>query len=223
MQLEGRGVLFFADGKPVMSYVVPEKDAASTRETKLAARSSGFRLSARDLKAVSENRDDYTFNDAPVDWYAPQGEWSVISRWPCYADWSFFGGSGLSPVLWSKREYSGDTVVEYYAHNQMDLPKEPGYSAPGNLNVTLFGDGKNPTSGYSFVIAGWDNTSTRLVQRHQNAGRKQQRCRAFHPPDQHQPDVSQSLVLHPRRSAPRHQRRQERRDAARLARRHAAL
>jgi hypothetical protein len=71
---------------------------------------------------------------------------------------------GLNPILWSKRVYSGDTVVEMYAHNQMDLPKELGYSSPGNLNITLGGDGKNPASGYSFIVAGWSNTRTRIYK-----------------------------------------------------------
>jgi hypothetical protein len=164
IELEGRGILFSIAGKPAMTYVIPGTEPVTASGTNFAARASGFRLSARDLRATSENRDDYTFTEAPTDWYAPQGEWSVISRWPCYADWSFFGGSGLNPVLWTKRTYSGDTVVEYYAHNQMDLPKEPGYSTPGNLNVTIGGDGRNPSSGYSFVVAGWDNTRSRIYK-----------------------------------------------------------
>ncbi|HEX8463504.1 MAG TPA: hypothetical protein VF627_02715, partial [Abditibacterium sp.] len=44
------------------------------------------------------------------------------------------------------------------------LPKEPGYAHPGDLNLTLCGDGKNPSSGYSFVVAGWDNTRTKLLR-----------------------------------------------------------
>lgn len=164
VEMEGRGILFSIAGKPAMTYVIPGTEAVTASGTNFAARASGFRLSARDLRATSEHRDDYTFTEAPTDWYAPQGEWSVISRWPCYADWSFFGGAGLNPVLWTKRTYSGDTVVEYYAHNQMDLPKEPGYSTPGNLNVTIAGDGRNPSSGYSFVVAGWDNTRSRIYK-----------------------------------------------------------
>jgi hypothetical protein len=46
----------------------------------------------------------------------------------------------------------------------MDLPKELGYSNPGNLNITLLGDGKNPSSGYSFVVAGWHNTTSKILR-----------------------------------------------------------
>ncbi|MDQ3812766.1 MAG: hypothetical protein M3347_02310, partial [Armatimonadota bacterium] len=163
IELEGRGIAVSMGGRPVLAYLRDEKEEAPTG-TSLSARATGFALRTKDLRAFSANRDDYTFNEAPTDWYSPSGNWSVISRWPCYSDWSFFGGQGLNPVLWTKRTYSGDTVVEMYAHNQMDLPKELGYSKPGDLNLTIGGDGKNPSSGYSFVVAGWDNTRTRILK-----------------------------------------------------------
>jgi hypothetical protein len=162
VELEGRAILALVAGKPALSYVASPQN--SPRGARVAARATGFTLTGRSLRATSTHRDDYTFSEAPTDWYAPSGQWSVISRWPCYSDWSFFGGRGLNPMLWSKRLYSGDTVVEIYAHNQMDLPKELAYSNPGNLNITLGGDGKNLTSGYSFVLAGWDNTRSSLYK-----------------------------------------------------------
>ena len=130
----------------------------------IAMRASGFRVRTNALKLWSANRDDFTFADAPTDFYAPSGKWSVFSRWPCYGDWSFFGGTGRQPRLWTKRVYSGDIVAEYYAHPQMDLPKEPGYSHPGDLNVTLCGDGQSPASGYSFLVSGHDNTRTQILR-----------------------------------------------------------
>ncbi|MDF2439706.1 MAG: hypothetical protein JWN98_690, partial [Abditibacteriota bacterium] len=163
VQLEGGAVLVLVGNKPGLSYLATNA-ADVPRGTRFAARSAGFTLSRTALHTTNSLRDDYTFNDAPTDWYAPSGQWSVISRWPCYSDWSFFGGRGLNPILWSKRTYSGDTVVEMYAHAQMDLPKELGYSHPGDLNISLAGDGKNPFSGYSFIVAGWDNTRTRIYR-----------------------------------------------------------
>ncbi len=158
--LQGKGILLYAAGQPVLSAL----DTTQPKGNSMAVRSQGFRVRAERLRAQSVNRDDYTFNGAPTDFYSPQGHWSVFSRWPCYGDWSFFGGTGLNPVLWSKRTYSGDVVAEMYAHPQMILPKEPGYTHPGDLNMTLCGDGKNPSSGYSFVIAGWDNTRSKLLK-----------------------------------------------------------
>ncbi len=152
------GLLTLRGGGKVLFSVplIPPDDQA------LGYRSDGFRLQTSELNLWSANRDDFTFSDAPIDFYAPSGKWSVFSRWPCYGDWSFFGGTGRQPRLWTKRTYGGDVVAQYYAHPQMDLPKEPGYSHPGDLNVTLCGDGQNPASGYSFLVAGHDNTRTQI-------------------------------------------------------------
>jgi len=168
IDLEGRALMISAGDKPLLSYMLPARADAPTG-TSLAARLSGFDAASKEivrqnLRAFSSNRDDYTFSTAPTDWYAPQGSWSIIARWPCFSDWSFFGGQGLNPILWNKRVYGGDTIVELYAHAQMDLPKEIGYSHPGDLNITIAGDGKNPASGYSFVLAGWDNTKSAIFK-----------------------------------------------------------
>ena len=160
LQLTGTGLMLLAGETPVLSYL----DNKPPRGTALGVRSSGFRVRAEKLAATTANRDDYTFTEAPVDFYAPSGRWNVFSRWPCYGDWSFFGGTGRHPTLWSKRTYGGDVVAEFYAHPQMDLPKEPGYSHPGDLNVSLCGDGKNPASGYSFILAGDNNTVTKILR-----------------------------------------------------------
>jgi len=158
--LRGRGLLLSSAGTPILNVLEAEPAAGTT----LAVRARGFRIHADQLRAVSANRDDYTFTDAPVDFYTPQGNWSVFSRWPCYGDWSFFGGKGLNPIMWSKRTFGGDLVVEMYAHNQMDLPKEVGYSHPGDLNISIAADGSNPASGYSFVVGGWYNTRTKILR-----------------------------------------------------------
>ena len=160
LQLTGNGLMLLAGETPVLSYL----DPSPPRGRAMGVRSSGVRVRTEQLVATTANRDDYTFTEAPVDFYAPSGRWNVFSRWPCYGDWSFFGGAGRNPTLWSKRTYGGDVVAEFYAHPQMDLPKEPGYSHPGDLNVSLCGDGKNPASGYSFVLAGDNNTATKILR-----------------------------------------------------------
>ena len=160
LQMAGNGLMLLAGETPVLSYL----DPSPPRGTAMGVRSSGFRMRTEKLAATTANRDDYTFTEAPVDFYAPSGKWNVFSRWPCYGDWSFFGGTGRHPTLWSKRTYGGDIVAEFYAHPQMDLPKEPGYSHPGDLNVSICGDGKNPASGYSFILAGDNNTATKIMR-----------------------------------------------------------
>lgn len=179
VSLEGRALLLTVAGHPALSYIVAGKkttdgDAAAVGAqrgtgdglagTAIAARATGFTLDPKDLRALSSHRYDYTFTDAPTDWYAPQGDWGVSSRWPCTAAWSFFGGRGTMPVLWHKRTFKGDTIVEAYVHNMMDQATPPYYTKVGNLNITIGGDGKNPTSGYSFIYAGWHNTKAAIMR-----------------------------------------------------------
>jgi hypothetical protein len=163
VHLEGNAISATLDGQTVLAWL-PSNNDAIPHGTHLAARSQGFMLRPRALMEHSSQRDDYTFSTAPVDWYSVQGDWNIFSRWPCYSDWSFFGGKGTAPVLWNKRQYKGDVIVEMFAHNQMNLPKEIGYSHPGDLDLTLCGDGKNPSSGYSFVIGGWYNTRSAILK-----------------------------------------------------------
>ncbi|MEO6907635.1 MAG: hypothetical protein ABI210_07065, partial [Abditibacteriaceae bacterium] len=163
IHLEGNTISTTLDGNTVLAWL-PSNSDIIPYGSHLAARSQGFMLRPRALMEHSAQRDDYTFSTAPVDWYSVQGDWNIFSRWPCYSDWSFFGGKGTAPVLWNKRAYNGDVIVEMFAHNQMDLPKEIGYSHPGDLDLTLCGDGKNPSSGYSFVIGGWYNTKSAILK-----------------------------------------------------------
>jgi len=154
------GLLSLSDGHGAV-FSLP---LAAPRGTAIGLRASGFRVRSGALNLWSANRDDFTFSGAPTEFYAPSGKWSVFSRWPCYGDWSFFGGTGRQPSLWTKKTYGGDIVVDYYAHPQMDMPKEPGYSHPGDLNVSLCGDGSSPASGYSFLVSGHDNTRTQIYR-----------------------------------------------------------
>lgn len=191
IKLEGRGIMLYIGDTPVLSYVAGDNEAIP-QGTHFAARSAGSIVRTRDMRAFSTNRDDYTFTEAPTDWYSVQGQWAVISRWPCYSDWSFFGGKGTNPVLWSKRTYGLDTVVEIYANNQMDLPKEIGYSNPGNLNITVLGDGKNPSSGYSFVVAGWNNTVSKILKGTEQVAINETENARFEKP------INQNLSFHKR-------------------------
>ena len=52
----------------------------------------------------------------------------------------------------------------------MDLPTEPGYSDPSDLNVTICADGKNLCSGYSFVYAGDHNKQARMLRKEAAVG-----------------------------------------------------
>ena len=108
---------------------------------------------------------DYTFHAAPTDWFAAAGEWGVQSRWVCQPRWTWFGGkSRRAAIVWHKHEFTGDVTVDVYASFAMDSPFDPAYRHPGDVNITICGDGKNLSSGYSFVFAGWGNRWSRLLR-----------------------------------------------------------
>lgn len=113
---------------------------------------------------ASQTLDD-TFSSAPVKWWAERGDWDVRPRWPCDDRWSFLGGiNSESPVLWSKPAYHGDLVVDAWLALYMDNVDEPsiGYKHISDLNVTIGGDGRNLSSGYSFQFAAKHNTVSQI-------------------------------------------------------------
>ena len=117
------------------------------------------------VSVVSEHSQDYPFCSGPTDWFGGKGLWDVTTRWPCQPGWTFFGGTrDENPVLWTKHRYEGDIVLEFFANVQMDLPPPPGYSHPSDVNAELCGDGRSLDSGYSFVLAGWNNTKAAILR-----------------------------------------------------------
>jgi len=46
----------------------------------------------------------------------------------------------------------------------MNFRGQEGYPNPRDLNLTICGDGRNLSSGYSFIFAGWDNQKTALLR-----------------------------------------------------------
>ncbi|PIX45412.1 MAG: hypothetical protein COZ56_01930 [Armatimonadetes bacterium CG_4_8_14_3_um_filter_58_9] len=151
-KVDGNLLFSRSDGTPIVAH-------------RLGMISRGFGLDVARIHARSEYLADFTFANAPVEWWQGRGEWKVTARWPCQKDWSWFGGTDeVAPILWSKHTYPGDVVAEFYCGVKMSLPKEPGYSNPGDLNITLCSDGKDLSSGYSFIFAGWGNSRTAILR-----------------------------------------------------------
>jgi len=138
----------------------------------LASGSAGVDFAS--LEVSSRNMLDYVFTRAPVDWYVQRGLWGTTTRWNCKKDWSFFGAHKYAdycvPTIWSKQAFRGDLVLEMYAGLPMDTSPNPGYTDPSNLNCTLFGNGRDLSSGYSFIYAGWHNTRSALFRQAQEVG-----------------------------------------------------
>jgi len=164
-------------GGAILAFVNDRCVAASRDEHPLAGRRMGLRITGlpADFSNVHVHGShllDYTFTQAPTDWTGERGDWRVRTRWPCKPGWAWFGTSKNekrkeAPIVWNKRLFEGDLTLEAFVALIMDLPEEPGYSSPSDLNCTICGDGRMLKSGYSFIYAGWNNTSTRMLRREQ--------------------------------------------------------
>ena len=92
------------------------------------------------------------FTQAPSSW-TKLGTWQMTNRFQCDPRWSHYAGlSKQVAAIWNKYEYDGDLTVEYHA----GMKHGRAYTRPGDINLTICGDGHTPSSGYSFIITGWD-------------------------------------------------------------------
>ena len=145
--------------------LVAAQVGGTLRGGRLGVKATGFSPDLSEAAVLSRHQVDYTFSLAPTAWAPEFGEWDVRDRWSCSPGWAWFGGSGHeSPLVWSKRAFAGDQVVDFWAALGMDVPAPLGYSHPSDLNVTICGDGEHLCSGYSFVFAGADNTKSVLLK-----------------------------------------------------------
>lgn len=154
-------IVGLVEGEPVIHALFD--DWLSGNE--LAIRVGGRPIDITLFKLRPSNLIDTTFWRAPVEFYPVRGTWDIVPRWPCEVDWSWFGGlEDRVPVVWTKLRFIGDLVIEFYGNIGMDLPKEPGYSRPSDINISFCGDGINLNSGYSFIYSGWDNSRSALLK-----------------------------------------------------------
>lgn len=106
---------------------------------------------------------DYSFTGAPVDWKASAGKWAVSERWTCTPTWAFFNGSNAAnPTLWSRFGARGDWTLEAYVASAMDWTR--GERSPSDLNLTVGGDGRDLSSGYSWIFGGAGRTVNRVYK-----------------------------------------------------------
>lgn len=171
VELEHRAlVITVDDSEPVAHYL----DAESPPGHLLGVRSATGAVPFESLDVSSRNMLDYLFTTAPTDWHVQRGLWGTTNRWNCKKDWSFFGapweGTDCVPTIWNKHAFRGDLVFEMYAGLRMNTHPNPGYLDPSDINCTLFGDGRDLSSGYSFIYAGWHNSRSALFRKEQEVG-----------------------------------------------------
>jgi hypothetical protein len=109
---------------------------------------------------------DYTFASAPTDWRVASGVWEMTNRWSCSPGWSWFGGrSDEVAAVWNKRKFEGDVSIHFYFAFKMGLSGTPAwYYHPADVAVSFAGDGKNLSSGYTFIV-GADNNSRSILMK----------------------------------------------------------
>ena len=166
-ELDGPFVLWRHAGKIIVKAgrrcLLSVDDTLKLKGTRSGVRVKGLSLPAASLTATGSNVIDDTFGSAPTRWWQGRGEWRVRNRWKCRPGWTWIVGTGDEvPMLWTKTAFGGDFVAEAFLANRMDLPGW--YSHPGNLNVTVCGDGASVDSGYNCVYACWTNTASGLFR-----------------------------------------------------------
>ncbi|HJN15735.1 MAG TPA: hypothetical protein QGH10_09605, partial [Armatimonadota bacterium] len=156
---EGGCLSISANGEPIVAMA-----DAGIRGRGMGLKLEGFPAQLPEMRVSSPHLVDITFSGAPTSWTPTLGVWQVTDRWPCYSGWSWFGGKGhQSVLLWGKDTLEGDQVVEFWAGLLMDQPP-PGYKHPSDINAIICGDGQNLCSGYSFILAGDNNTKSKMLK-----------------------------------------------------------
>ncbi|HRU04375.1 MAG TPA: hypothetical protein P5137_01210, partial [Candidatus Brocadiia bacterium] len=167
LSLEGGLTRLSAAGAAVFSYFDPHPPRGSRVGVRLPA------AQAKQVQVTQYDVKDYLFTQAPADWFT-SGVWEVTNRFACDPRWSWLSATGWNGVAaaWNKREFDGDQTIEFYAGMRMQRGMASSYPRPGEINVSLCGDGRNLDSGYSVIINGWDPQWTGRWSRIMRAGRE---------------------------------------------------
>lgn len=115
-------------------------------------------------RVVSPQAIDERFDEAPWGFEARGGEWRMMNRWVCDPEWSWFGGSSASVAsLWGTRPFGGDFAADVFVAPLNRGATDIG-ERPGDLNLTVLGDGVSLASGYCLILGGGENRWSRLTR-----------------------------------------------------------
>jgi len=159
----GSVIAGYLNGRPVVSYT----DAAPLVGTRVAWAAPEGVTNGDSVEVASAGVLGDNFRLAPAGWSTAAGTWKVTNRWDCDPRWSFFSGAidkGLA-CLWHKDQFGEDVSLEFCGATQFDGTRgTTDYSWARDINCTICADGKDLTTGYSFVFGGWDDQYTRLLR-----------------------------------------------------------
>ena len=131
---------------------------------------SGTMPNLKNVEIESSHVYDYTFTNAPTDWWVQSGIWEMTNRWACSPGWSWFGGRSNgeeTATVWNKRHFKGDMSLHFYFAFKHKLPQVPELwrYRLADAGVTICGDGKNIDTGYTMIIGADNNTRTLFLRR----------------------------------------------------------
>jgi len=108
----------------------------------------------------------YSFQEAPAAWTTASGTWEITNRWQCDPRWSFFSGVNLEgpACLWNKFQHGDRVSFDFFVGPKMDSERGKKYEYAGDFSLVLGADGRDISSGYSFMFAGWDNRGSQIVR-----------------------------------------------------------
>lgn len=170
LQRTGDFVVAFVDGQALVYWPDPQP----IKGDRLGWWASDCKVNLDEVSLSSPNVYQYTFNQAPADWRTFGGVWEVTNRWECDPRWSFFSGSSRTnelAVLWNKRLFPGDTTVEFYVGPKMDQARGKAYEYVADFNCTLNADGRDLTSGYSFLVGGFNDSKSGIYRNNVPVGK----------------------------------------------------
>jgi hypothetical protein len=161
---KGRLVQALADGRRAIAFC----DADPLPGSRVAVITARESFSTEGLKVYSPNLLAYSFQQAPDEWREAGGTWEVTNRWQCDPRWSFFSGRDTQlAAIWNKRRFTGDLTLEFCAATKMAQERGNAYQYAGDINATVCADGRNLTSGYSFLFGGMKNRGTQIFRKGQ--------------------------------------------------------
>ncbi len=128
----------------------------------------------------------YSFQEAPCDWSTAGGIWEITNRWQCDPRWSFFSGVNLegAACLWNKFQHGENVSIDFFAGPKMDTERGKKYEYAGDFSLVLGADGRDISSGYSFLFGGWNNRGSQIVRQnkimHENSDMRVPRSSEIH-------------------------------------------
>jgi len=161
LKRKGSYVIGLVNFEPVVKF----KDHGPLAGCTVGFGHTGQVVSKDNVEVFCPNVHVYTFEQASSDWRVATGTWQVTNRWQCDPRWSFFSGVSKSDaIIWCKRLLNGDVTLEFAAGIKMDRARGGRYEYASDINATICADGKDLTSGYSFMFGGWGNSTTRIMR-----------------------------------------------------------